>query len=62
MVFLKILYRVDSIALVEEGFQVYSTDASIHMLKYALKERWNRRHETNFEKWGMYSSKHHKLI
>ncbi|CAO1393087.1 unnamed protein product [Diamesa hyperborea] len=42
---------VDSIMLVEEGFEVVSCDASDKMLKYALKERWNRRKETNFDKW-----------
>lgn len=39
--------------LVEEGFTVTSVDASDKMLKYALKERWNRRHEPAFDKWGM---------
>lgn len=38
--------------LVEEGFSVTSVDASDKMLKYALKERWNRRHEPAFDKWG----------
>ncbi|XP_036104720.1 glycine N-methyltransferase isoform X2 [Molossus molossus] len=42
---------VDSIMLVEEGFSVTSVDASDKMLKYALKERWNRRHEPAFDKW-----------
>lgn len=42
---------VDSIMLVEEGFEVVSCDASDKMLKYALKERWNRRKEQNFENW-----------
>ncbi|XP_043859803.1 glycine N-methyltransferase isoform X2 [Dromiciops gliroides] len=42
---------VDSIMLVEEGFRVTSVDASDKMLKYALKERWNRRHEEAFDKW-----------
>ncbi|XP_017402797.1 glycine N-methyltransferase [Cebus imitator] len=42
---------VDSIMLVEEGFSVTSVDASDKMLKYALKERWNRRHESAFDKW-----------
>ena len=41
--------------LVEEGFNVVSTDGSDKMLKYALKERWLRRKESNFEKWGMLS-------
>lgn len=39
--------------LVEEGFSVTSVDASDKMLKYALKERWNRRKEPAFDKWGM---------
>lgn len=42
---------VDSIMLVEEGFEVVSVDASDKMLKYALKERWNRRKEPAFDKW-----------
>ncbi|XP_041043196.1 glycine N-methyltransferase [Carcharodon carcharias] len=42
---------VDSIMLVEEGFTVVSADASDKMLKYALKERWNRRKEEAFDKW-----------
>ncbi|XP_015984182.2 glycine N-methyltransferase isoform X2 [Rousettus aegyptiacus] len=42
---------VDSIMLVEEGFSVTSVDASDKMLKYALKERWNRRHDPAFDKW-----------
>uniref|UniRef100_UPI00358F977E glycine N-methyltransferase n=1 Tax=Myxine glutinosa TaxID=7769 RepID=UPI00358F977E len=42
---------VDSIMLLEEGFQVTSVDASDKMLKYALKERWRRRREQAFDKW-----------
>ncbi|XP_020664003.1 glycine N-methyltransferase isoform X1 [Pogona vitticeps] len=42
---------VDSIMLVEEGFKVTSVDASDKMLKYALKERWNRRKEAPFDDW-----------
>ncbi|XP_077997285.1 glycine N-methyltransferase-like [Glandiceps talaboti] len=42
---------VDSIMLVEEGFHVTSCDASDKMLKYALKERWNRRKEEAFDRW-----------
>jgi glycine N-methyltransferase len=42
---------VDSIMLVEEGFRVMSTDASDKMLKYALKERWNRRDQPGFNEW-----------
>lgn len=43
---------VDSIMLLEEGFDVVSVDASDKMLKYALKERWNRRTEPAFNNWG----------
>jgi len=42
---------VDSIMLVEEGFKLVSVDASDKMLKYALKERWERRKETAFDQW-----------
>ncbi|XP_058129104.1 glycine N-methyltransferase [Anopheles ziemanni] len=42
---------VDSIMLLEEGFEVVSIDASDKMLKYALKERWNRRKEKSFDNW-----------
>jgi glycine N-methyltransferase len=42
---------VDSIMLLEDGFDVFSTDASDKMLKYALKERWARRKEEAFDKW-----------
>lgn len=38
--------------LVEEGFEVVSVDASDKMLKYALRERWNRRREHGFDNWG----------
>jgi len=41
--------------LVEEGFQVTSTDASDKMLKYAMKERWSRRKQPAFDNWGMYN-------
>lgn len=44
--------RVDSIMLLEEGFEVVSVDASDKMLKYALKERWNRRKEDAFDNWS----------
>lgn len=37
--------------LLQEGFEVVSSDASDKMLKYALKERWNRRKEEAFDKW-----------
>jgi len=39
--------------LVEAGFKVTSTDASDKMLKYAMKERWNRRKQPAFDNWGM---------
>jgi len=42
---------VDSIMLLESGFNVTSVDASDKMLKYALKERWNRRKEPAFDQW-----------
>lgn len=42
---------VDSIMLLEEGFEVVSIDASDKMLKYALKERWDRRKEATFDNW-----------
>ncbi|KAH8375881.1 glycine N-methyltransferase [Drosophila serrata] len=42
---------VDSLMLVEAGFEVVSVDASDKMLKYALKERWNRRKEAAFDSW-----------
>lgn len=45
-------FSVDSIMLLEEGFEVVSVDASDKMLKYALKERWNRRSEPAFNNWG----------
>lgn len=38
--------------LLEEGFRVVSVDASDKMLKYALKERWERRKEPAFDNWG----------
>lgn len=44
--------RVDSTMLIEEGFQVVSVDASDKMLKYALKERWNRRKDPGFDDWS----------
>lgn len=43
---------IDSIMLLEEGFEVVSVDASDKMLKYALKERWDRRKDAAFDKWG----------
>ncbi len=55
-VYLRSIYflfcRVDSIMLVEEGFNMTSVDASDKMLKYALKSRWERRKEQAFDQWG----------
>ena len=45
-------FSVDSIVLLEAGFNVKSIDASDKMLKYALKSRWLRRKEPIFDKWG----------
>lgn len=43
---------IDSVMLLEEGFEVISIDASDKMLKYALKYRWDRRKESAFDNWG----------
>lgn len=53
---------VDSIMLVENGFDVVSVDASDKMLKYALKERWNRRQEKGFDSWSKCSLKKMETI
>lgn len=45
--------------LVEEGFEVVSVDASDKMLKYALKERWNRRKEKGFDNWSKCATLNH---
>ncbi|CAH1369385.1 unnamed protein product [Tenebrio molitor] len=42
---------IDSVMLLEEGFDVVSTDGSDKMLKYALETRWNRRKEPAFDNW-----------
>ncbi|KFM79710.1 hypothetical protein X975_03197, partial [Stegodyphus mimosarum] len=42
---------IDSILLLEQGFRMMSVDASDKMLKYALKQRWNRRKEPAFDSW-----------
>ncbi len=44
--------RVDSVMLLEEGFEVVSADASDKMLKTAYKVRWDRRKEEAFDKWS----------
>ena len=38
--------------VVEEGFEVVSSDASDKMLKTAYKIRWDRRKEPAFDQWG----------
>lgn len=43
---------IDSILLLEEGFEVISVDASDKMLKHALKARWDRRKEVAFDNWS----------
>lgn len=52
LIFHLLVNRVDSTMLIEEGFQVVSVDASDKMLKYALKERWNRRRDPGFDDWS----------
>merc|ERR1711962_569169 len=42
---------VDSVMLLEEGFEMVSSDASDKMLKTAYKTRWERRKEAVFERW-----------
>lgn len=42
---------IDSVMLLEEGFEVVSVDASDKMLKYALKTRWERRRDPAFDNW-----------
>jgi len=42
---------IDSVMLLEEGFQVTSSDASDKMLKGAHKTRWERRKEPAFDSW-----------
>ena len=44
--------RIDSVLLLNNGFDVVSVDASDKMLKHALKIRWERRKEESFDKWG----------
>lgn len=48
------IFRIDSILLLEEGFEVVSVDASDKMLKYALQKRWDRRKEPAFDRWGKF--------
>jgi glycine N-methyltransferase len=42
---------VDSVMLLEDGFELISSDASDKMLKTAYKTRWDRRKEDAFDKW-----------
>jgi glycine N-methyltransferase len=42
---------IDSVMLLEEGFNVTSSDASDKMLKVATKTRWARRKEPAFDNW-----------
>lgn len=42
---------VDSMMLLEEGFEVVSVDASDKMLKQAYKQRWDHRKEDIYDKW-----------
>lgn len=44
--------RVDSIMLLDCGFEVVSADASDKMLKTALQVRWDRRKEPIYDRWG----------
>lgn len=43
---------IDSVMLLEAGFDVVSSDASDKMLKSAYEERWQRRKEPIFDKWS----------
>ena len=47
-----LIYSVDSVMLLEEGFEVQSADISDKMLKQAYQTRWNRRREDIFDRWG----------
>ena len=47
-----LFFRVDSVMLLEDGFEVVSSDASDKMLKTAYKLRWDRRRETAFDNWS----------
>ena len=47
-----IVNRVDSVMLLEEGFEVQSADISDKMLKQAYETRWDRRKEDIFDRWG----------
>jgi len=40
-----------SVRLLEQGFKVTSSDASYDLLKEAIKTRWSRRMEKEFDEW-----------
>ena len=44
--------RILGAMLLEEGFEMVSSDASDKMLKEAYKTRWDRRKEPAFDKWS----------
>ena len=57
--------------LLEDNFEVVSSDASDKMLKTAYKTRWDRRRENAFDNWSKYrkiskisllENKHHSKI
>ena len=56
MMFLCLFFRVDSVMLLEDGFEVVSSDASDKMLKTAYKLRWDRRRETAFDNWSRWTN------
>ena len=43
---------VDSVMLLDNGFEVVSVDASDKLLKTAYKIRWDRRKEPSYDRWG----------
>ncbi len=47
--------------LLEEGFEVVSSDASDKMLKQAYKLRWDRRKEDVFDKWRKQEKQQKKI-
>ena len=49
-----LLFRIDSMMLLDEGFKVVSIDASDKMLKHALKARWEKRKDDRYDEWGVY--------
>ncbi|CAH2262744.1 glycine N-methyltransferase [Pararge aegeria] len=42
---------IDSMMLLDEGFKVVSVDASDKMLKHALKARWEKRKDSQYDEW-----------